>query len=86
MADDEQDDEGRWLFMFRKAALGYDPMGHDASVLEALGKKSTTLKIKIPTSAFTTSDKQCVKCTSPMQNGSYKSSTALSKLKQNRRK
>ncbi|QPI14712.1 hypothetical protein GECvBMG_gp168 [Salmonella phage GEC_vB_MG] len=39
MADDEQDDEGRWLFMFRKAALGYDPMGHDASILEALGEE-----------------------------------------------
>lgn len=39
MADEEQDDEGRWMFMFRKHALGYDPLGHDASILEALGEE-----------------------------------------------
>lgn len=39
LADDEQDENGRWLFMFRKAALGYDPMGHAAFVLEALGEE-----------------------------------------------
>lgn len=39
MADEEQDDQGRWMFMFRKHALGYDPLGHDADILEALGEE-----------------------------------------------
>lgn len=39
MADEEQDDEGRWMFMFRKHALGYDPLGRGADVLESLGEE-----------------------------------------------
>lgn len=39
MADEEQDDEGRWLFMFRKDALGYDPLDRGAEILEALGEE-----------------------------------------------
>lgn len=39
VADEEKDDDGRWVFMFRKHALGYDPLGHDSSILEALGEE-----------------------------------------------
>lgn len=39
MADEEKDDAGRWLFMFRKHALGYDPLGHDVAILEMLGEE-----------------------------------------------
>lgn len=39
MADDEKDDEGRWMFMFRKHALGYDPLAQDELVLQILGEE-----------------------------------------------
>lgn len=38
MADEEQDDEGRWMFMFRKHALGYDPLGQDVEILACLAR------------------------------------------------
>lgn len=39
MADEEQDDDDRWVFMFRKHALGYDPLNRGADVLESLGEE-----------------------------------------------
>lgn len=39
MADEEKDDEGRWVFMFRKYVLGYDPLGQDELILQILGEE-----------------------------------------------
>lgn len=44
MADEEQDDQGRWVFMFRKHALGYDPLGRGDAILEALGEEKYDLE------------------------------------------
>lgn len=38
MADEEKDDQGRWVFMFRKHVLGYDPLEHDVEVLTNLAR------------------------------------------------
>lgn len=44
MADEEQDDQGRWVCMFRKHALGYDPLGRGDAILEALGEEKYDLE------------------------------------------
>lgn len=38
MADEVEDDEGRYVFMFRKHALGYDPLGQDVEILASLAR------------------------------------------------
>lgn len=40
MADQEYDNEGRWVFMFRKHALGYDPLGQDVEILTVLAREN----------------------------------------------